>query len=149
MRAGTRNKVGSSMDDPGSLRWRLLPVMEDIEDQPPHAAILSTPIRGNSEGQEREAGWGETFRIEWMCTERVQFHRTRHLRNPWNHSREIKVSRDGTELEPTVGQQLVDSWSTLASEPTGRDGARRTAGLGRRGGKPVSKLDPSKRVKAS
>lgn len=149
MRAGTRNKVGSSMDDPGSLRWRLLPVMEDIEDQPPHTAILSTPIRGNSEGQEREAGWGETFRIEWMCTERVQFHRTRHLRNPWNHSREIKVSRDGTELEPTVGQQLVDSWSTLASEPTGRDGARRPAGLGRRGGKPVSKLDPSKRVKAS
>lgn len=55
---------------------------------------------------DRPAGeWGESFRIEWIKTERLPFHRTKHLRNPWNHDREVKVSRDGTELEPTVGDR--------------------------------------------
>ena len=44
------------------------------------------------------------------------FFRTRHLRNPWNYDREVKVSRDGTELEPAVGQRLLDEWENLASE---------------------------------
>lgn len=59
---------------------------------------------------------GENFKLEWISTERLRFHRTRHLRNPWNHDREVKVSRDGTELEPTVGQQLLDEWETLAAD---------------------------------
>lgn len=63
-------------------------------------------------------GWGESFPIEWICTERLPFFRTRHLRNPWNHDREIKVSRDGTELEPGIGQTLLDEWRTLAAEST-------------------------------
>ncbi|TFK52353.1 hypothetical protein OE88DRAFT_1734362 [Heliocybe sulcata] len=54
--------------------------------------------------------WGEPFRIEWIQTTRLPFWRTRHLRNPWNHEREVKVSRDGTELEPSVGQALLDEW---------------------------------------
>jgi len=56
---------------------------------------------------------GNPFEVEWLCTDRLPFHRTRHLRNPWNHDREIKVSRDGTELEPNVGQKLLDDWRTL------------------------------------
>ncbi|KAF8157962.1 YT521-B-like domain-containing protein [Crassisporium funariophilum] len=58
--------------------------------------------------------WGDCFAVEWCCTEKLPFHRTRHLRNPWNHDREVKVSRDGTELEPTVGQRLLDEWEHLA-----------------------------------
>ncbi|KAI9450446.1 YT521-B-like domain-containing protein [Lactarius psammicola] len=54
--------------------------------------------------------WDRPFRIEWIRTDALPFFRTRHLRNPWNHGREVKVSRDGTELEPTVGQQLLDEW---------------------------------------
>jgi len=68
------------------------------------------------DGTPRE-GWGESFKIEWLCTDRLPFYRTRHLRNPWNHDREIKVSRDGTELEPSVGQKLLDDWASLAAEP--------------------------------
>jgi len=68
------------------------------------------------DGTPRE-GWGESFKIEWLCTDRLPFYRTRHLRNPWNHDREIKVSRDGTELEPSVGQKLLDNWASLAVEP--------------------------------
>ena len=74
-------------------------------------------VAPNPDGTPRE-GWGESFKIEWLCTDRLPFHRTRHLRNPWNHNREIKVSRDGTELESGVGQKLLDDWKSLAAEPT-------------------------------
>jgi hypothetical protein len=65
----------------------------------------------------REDAWGECFKIEWICTEKLPFYRIRHLRNPWNHEREVKVSRDGTELEPIVGQRLLDEWRNLAEQP--------------------------------
>jgi hypothetical protein len=71
---------------------------------------------------EREDILGEPFKVEWLCTERLPFHRTRHLRNLWNHDREVKVSRDGTELEPNVGQKLLDNWRTLAEQQTSRRG---------------------------
>lgn len=45
--------------------------------------------------------WGQAFRIEWVRVGNLPFHRIRHLRNPWNADREIKVSRDGTEVEPS------------------------------------------------
>ncbi|KAL4971575.1 YT521-B-like domain-containing protein [Aspergillus desertorum] len=50
---------------------------------------------------------GKPFRIRWLSTERVPFHRTRELRNPWNANREVKIARDGTELEFSVGEKLV------------------------------------------
>lgn len=68
-------------------------------------------------GDVEEHTWGRSFRVEWLSTERLPFYRIRHLRNPWNHEREVKVSRDGTELEPLVGQQLIDEWHGLATAP--------------------------------
>ncbi|KAL6233889.1 hypothetical protein BDW75DRAFT_231597 [Aspergillus navahoensis] len=50
---------------------------------------------------------GKPFRIRWISTERVPFHRTRGLRNPWNANREVKIARDGTELEFSIGEKLV------------------------------------------
>ena len=35
------------------------------------------------------------------------FYRTRGLRNPWNANREVKIARDGTEIEPSVGRRLI------------------------------------------
>ncbi len=70
----------------------------------------------NKESRAEGETWGESFKVEWICTERLPFFRTRHLRNPWNKDREVKVSRDGTELEPLVGQQLIDEWQKLAAE---------------------------------
>lgn len=72
------------------------------------------PKEGVAEGQDTSS-WGETFKVEWLCTQPLPFQKTRHLRNPWNHDREIKVSRDGTELEPGVGQRLIDEWASLAA----------------------------------
>lgn len=75
--------------------------------------LATTPAAaGPTAGQTQEDGpvWGESFKVEWIRTERLPFTRTRHLRNPWNHDREVKVSRDGTELEATVGQALLEEW---------------------------------------
>lgn len=44
--------------------------------------------------------WGQAFRVEWIRAGNLPFHRIRNLRNPWNADREVKVSRDGTEIEP-------------------------------------------------
>lgn len=69
-----------------------------------------------STAERRPETWGTPFKVQWIRTERLPFYRTRHLRNPWNHDREVKVSRDGTELEPHVGQALLDEWDK--PEPT-------------------------------
>lgn len=50
---------------------------------------------------------GRPFKIEWVSTARLPFYRTRGLRNPWNANREVKIARDGTELEPSIGRRLV------------------------------------------
>jgi hypothetical protein len=62
--------------------------------------------------------WGRSFRVKWLCTARLPFRRLQKLRNPWNKDREVKVSRDGTELEPSVGQRLIEEWdvSTLTRQ---------------------------------
>ncbi|KAF1354863.1 YT521-B-like domain-containing protein [Delphinella strobiligena] len=51
--------------------------------------------------------WGKPFKLEWLSTNRLPFYRTRGLRNPWNANREVKIARDGTELEPSIGKRLV------------------------------------------
>ncbi|RMZ05601.1 hypothetical protein D0862_04910 [Hortaea werneckii] len=58
---------------------------------------------GGGDGQ----NWGRQFQIEWISTARLPFFRTRGLRNPWNANREVKIARDGTELEPGIGRRLV------------------------------------------
>lgn len=63
--------------------------------------------------QEEGPVWGAPFKVEWVRSHRLPFTRTRHLRNPWNHDREVKVSRDGTELEPAVGQMLLEEWDRI------------------------------------
>jgi hypothetical protein len=70
---------------------------------------------GNAE--EEPVTWGKPFRIEWMSTTSVPFHRTRGLRNPWNANREVKIARDGTELEPAVGQRLLRLFHSSGSTP--------------------------------
>ncbi|KAJ5664750.1 Nucleotide-binding alpha-beta plait, partial [Penicillium macrosclerotiorum] len=69
------------------------------EKSDPDGAIEETDLEGQS--------FGKPFRIEWLSTERVPFHRTRGLRNPWNANREVKIARDGTEIEPAIGRKLI------------------------------------------
>lgn len=59
--------------------------------------------------------WGKPFEVEWISTVRLPFHRTRGLRNPWNSNREVKIARDGTELETSIGKRLVALFHRLPS----------------------------------
>ncbi|KAL4073294.1 YT521-B-like domain-containing protein [Scleroderma yunnanense] len=120
-----RNKL--SMEDPKAGKCLLQPVQEENlagsvceGDDGPEAP---RPEKQTST-EHHDGSWGETFKIEWLCTERLPFQRTRHLRNAWNKDREIKVSRDGTELEPCIGQRLIDEWVTLAAGATEGEGSR-------------------------
>ncbi|KAK5044393.1 hypothetical protein LTR84_011304 [Exophiala bonariae] len=51
--------------------------------------------------------FGKPFKIKWISTDRLPFYRTKGLRNPWNADREVKIARDGTEIEPSIGRRLV------------------------------------------
>lgn len=57
--------------------------------------------------------WGKPFKVEWVSTNRLPFYRTRGLRNPWNANREVKIARDGTELETSVGERLIQMFHRL------------------------------------
>ncbi|ORX37191.1 YT521-B-like domain-domain-containing protein [Kockovaella imperatae] len=61
---------------------------------------------------------GQPFAIQWIKTGSLPFGRTKHLRNPWNADREVKVSRDGTEVEPNVGLQFMAEWDKLSTTVT-------------------------------
>ena len=71
------------------------------------AASGNTATASSTTSTEPQQTWGNPFKIEWMSSTRVPFYRTRGLRNPWNGNKEIKVARDGTEVEPDVGRRLV------------------------------------------
>jgi hypothetical protein len=75
-------------------------------------------VSGGDEGAGEEGkAWGKPFRLEWLSTVRLPFYRARGLRNPWNSNREVKIARDGTELEPSVGRRLIGLFSRTSQGP--------------------------------
>ncbi|GAA5949471.1 hypothetical protein JCM21900_000231 [Sporobolomyces salmonicolor] len=87
--------------------------------------------RGNPPPDARQgssASWGTPFPVEWIKVSRLPFTRTRHIRNSFNGNREVKVSRDGTEVEPSAGQALLDEFSRL---PDALEGSVQPSGLTR------------------
>ncbi|CAK5270622.1 unnamed protein product [Mycena citricolor] len=68
---------------------------------------------GGGEDEEDDNSEPRQFRLEWIDTRPVPFQRTKDIRNPWNGDREVKISRDGTELEPSVGAALRRAWDAL------------------------------------
>jgi len=60
---------------------------------------------------------GHPFKIEWLSAEKIPFHRARGLRNPWNQNREVKIARDGTEIEPSVGRRLANLFHANQATP--------------------------------
>ncbi|KAG6185992.1 hypothetical protein E4U36_000982 [Claviceps purpurea] len=66
-----------------------------------------TKGNGNGITKEESQTLGKPFQLEWLSTTRLPFCHTGNLRNPWNSGREVKIARDGTELEPSIGRRLV------------------------------------------
>ena len=104
----TRSSRESSKLDAVSVSI-LVEHQADLDDRPNTAPDGSFEGRDTRDDAARSA-WDLSFRIEWIRTDSLPFVCTRHIRNPWNHGREVKVSRDGTELEPNVGQRLLNEW---------------------------------------
>ncbi|CAK7263910.1 hypothetical protein SEPCBS57363_000814 [Sporothrix epigloea] len=81
----------------------------------PDAADGTDDVSGadNTDGDEvlgatgESQTWGKPFKLEWLSTTRLPFYRTRGLRNPLNGNREIKIARDGTDVDVTIGRKLV------------------------------------------
>lgn len=40
-------------------------------------------------------GLGGVFSVEWIQKERLPFHCTQHILNPWNDNKKVQISRDG------------------------------------------------------
>lgn len=74
--------------------------------------------------------WGKPFKLEWLCTTRLPFYRCRGLRNPWNSNREVKIARDGTELEPSVGRRLIGLFNKNINAPAPRGPMGMGMGMG-------------------
>lgn len=93
------------------------------------------PTDAGAESENLEAEpWGKPFKVVWMSTNRLPFYRTRGLRNPWNANREVKIARDGTEIETNVGRRLIEMFhrpgqlpavqpTTSPAQPGALDGA--------------------------
>ncbi|KAI1176868.1 hypothetical protein F4777DRAFT_236646 [Nemania sp. FL0916] len=75
----------------------------------------SESARSAHEGETGTRAWGKPFKLKWLSTTRLPFYRTRGLRNPWNANREVKIARDGTELEPTAGRKLIGLFNRAQS----------------------------------
>lgn len=70
-----------------------------------------------SPGSATPQTFGKPFKITWVSTDKLPFYRTRGLRNPWNANREVKIARDGTEIEPNVGRRLVSMFGQPFQPP--------------------------------
>lgn len=53
--------------------------------------------------------WTIPFKVQWLSpiNKTVPFYKVRSLRNPYNKNKYLKIARDGTEIEPTVGRKLL------------------------------------------
>ncbi|KAF2211983.1 hypothetical protein CERZMDRAFT_97901 [Cercospora zeae-maydis SCOH1-5] len=93
-----------------------LQVMQTTEtDKAPAGKITNDPARGTRFWEAVRDRDGDTegpdalrpFRIQWISSSPLPFDRVRGLKNAWNSNKEVKVARDGTELETTAGKRLL------------------------------------------
>lgn len=106
---------GNIIDDSarGTIFWEV--EREGIETPPTETDSDSASARSGLDGEQGSNTWGKPFKLEWLSTTRLPFYRTRGLRNPWNSNREVKIARDGTELEPSVGRRLIGLFNRVQS----------------------------------
>ncbi|KIW03343.1 hypothetical protein, variant [Verruconis gallopava] len=104
---------GRIIDDSarGTIFWEA-----ELSDEEEESNRATTSEEDADSGSEQV--WGKPFKIEWISTNRLPFYRTRGLRNPWNANREVKIARDGTELETSVGKKLIQMFHRPGPAPT-------------------------------
>ncbi|XP_041666905.1 3'-5' RNA helicase YTHDC2 [Cheilinus undulatus] len=61
-------------------------------------------------------GLGGVFSVDWIHMESLPFHFSQHILNPWNEHKKVQISRDGQELEPHAGSQLLLLWDRASAQ---------------------------------
>lgn len=92
----------------GTIFWEAEPDETTESKVPDDDATASETVDSDVE----QKGLGHSFKVKWLSTDKLPFHRARGLRNPWNQNREVKIARDGTEIEPSVGRRLLNLFHT-------------------------------------
>jgi len=120
---------GHIIDDSarGTIFWEAAADPESEEPKVEDAVNLSGEGEGEDSGGQSPASpqtFGKPFKITWMSTERLPFYKTRGLRNPWNANREVKIARDGTELEPSIGRRLTSMFHRPQVQSTSPSASR-------------------------
>lgn len=105
---------GHIIDDSarGTIFWEAERDESEIADEEDEVGSSKSDQEGESLTPK---AWGKPFKVEWISTTRLPFYRTRGLRNPWNSNREVKIARDGTELETATGRRLLGLFHRLLS----------------------------------
>jgi hypothetical protein len=67
-------------------------------------------------GHEEIGGNPMTRGLEWLKLGDVPFQASRHLLNPWHDNQRVQHSRDGQELETSVGENLCQLWERIPSK---------------------------------
>ncbi|KAM0321434.1 hypothetical protein ACHAQA_010110 [Verticillium albo-atrum] len=104
----------------GTIFWETDRVDADSGKEEEESDVSSG--KGGKEVDGNNESWGKPFRLEWILTARLPFYRTRGLRNTWNSNREVKIARDGTELEPSVVRKLIGLLNRVQSPGPMADG---------------------------
>ncbi|KAL9612883.1 MAG: hypothetical protein Q9167_002567 [Letrouitia subvulpina] len=116
---------GHIIDDSarGTIFWEadhedsdIAPAADDEEEPPKETEAADEYDEAVSQSEAQ--AFGKPFKIEWIATNRLPFYRTRGLRNPWNANREVKIARDGTELESGVGRRLLQMFEFHRTAPS-------------------------------
>lgn len=69
----------------------------------------------------------DPFRVEWLSKTAVEFYRIGHLKNPFNEHLPVLVGKDGQEIEPECGAELLREMEIVAE--AGGGGGEEGGGL--------------------
>ncbi|GJN94102.1 hypothetical protein Rhopal_007176-T1 [Rhodotorula paludigena] len=94
---------------------------KSLEDRSKHDVVAKAAEARNAKLEKIEATMESQTKNSpgTDANQNLPFPRTRHIRNSFNGNREIKVSRDGTEVEPVAGELLLNEfWRTDSGSPS-------------------------------
>jgi len=80
------DEKGESLQRPAPLSITACPA-ETLVDRVPVPPGDSAPAGGG-----RAVGWGTPFKVQWVRTDPLSFHRTKHVKNPWNNDVRFQMS---------------------------------------------------------
>lgn len=73
-------------------------------------ARVAGPVTSEKVKEFHAPGLGGTFPVQWIRRTNISFQQCQHLVNSWNENKKVIASRDGQEIEPSVGEQLLRLW---------------------------------------